>query len=94
MNWVTQWWLPEQAGVWNWQYLQDEEMERLHYASAAEIDPEKRGELLKQLQTVVDESYTCFMLGHLPRPVLYDKTKVVPAMLPNAEPRTEKFKKA
>ncbi|MGR3316297.1 ABC transporter substrate-binding protein [Roseovarius indicus] len=94
MNWVTQWWLPEQAGVWNWQYLQDDEMKRLHFESASEIDPEKRGELLKQLQTVVDESYTCFMLGHLPRPVLYDKTKVVPAMLPNAEPRTEKFKKA
>lgn len=94
MNWVTQWWLPEQAGVWNWQYLQDEEMKRLHFESASEIDPEKRGELLKQLQTRVDNSYTSFILGHLPRPVLYDKTKVVPSMIPNAEPRVRNFEKA
>lgn len=91
VTWAMQWLLPEQAGIWNWQYFIDEDYARLFDAASQELDPVKQDGLLKQAQARIDASYTTMVISHLPRFVLYNNERVVPAMKPNGHYRLEQF---
>lgn len=93
MSWSTQWFLPEQAGIWNWAYLISEDYKKLHYAAMSELDTKKRDQLFQDLQKIVADSYTFYWIAHPPRPVVYNAKKLEPAMKPNAEQRLELVKK-
>jgi len=94
MSWSTQWFLPEQAGSWNWEYFISEDFKNLHLAALSELDVKKRDQLLQDAQKLMNDSYTFYWIVHVPRAVLYNKKKIVPSMKPNAEPRLELFTKA
>ena len=93
MSWSTQWFLPEQAGIWNWEYLDSPQFVDLHYAAMQEIDLEKRHELLVEIQDVMDASAGYLWITNPPIPVMWSK-QIVPAMKPNGDPRFELFRKA
>ncbi|MGI9304373.1 MAG: ABC transporter substrate-binding protein [Gammaproteobacteria bacterium] len=94
VNWSSQWFLPEQAGIWNWEYYDDAEFVKLHHASMAEMDRDKRHQLLIDMQKRMDQTAAYVWITHPPRPVLYDVQKVVPQMMPNGAPRLDLFQKA
>lgn len=94
VTWGMQWLLPEQAGIWNWQYFTDEEFRRLFYEASKELDPVRQDAILRQAQERLDLSYTTTVIAHTPRVVLYNETKLVPAMTPNGAYRLEQYKRA
>ena len=93
LNWTTQWLLPEQAGIWNWQWYDSKKFEELHFASMAETDNAKRHQLLVDMQKEMDSSGAYLWITQPPRPIVW-RDHVVPAMKPNGDPRLELFKKA
>lgn len=93
VTWALQWILPEQAGIWNWQYFIDDEFKRLYDEATQELDPTKRDVILRKVQERIDLSYTSLILLHLPRVILYNNKHVVPAMKPDGNYRLEQFRK-
>jgi peptide/nickel transport system substrate-binding protein len=93
VTWALQWILPEQAGIWNWQYFVDTDFERLYHEATRELDPAKRDVILRKVQERIDLSYTSLVLAHLPRVILFDNKRVVPAMKPDGNYRLEAFRK-
>lgn len=92
MSWSTQWFLPEQAGIWNWEYFDSAEFVARHEAALKEMDPAERDRILREAQAAMDASHAFVWIAHPGRPVLYDAAKLEPAMLPNGIPRLELFK--
>ncbi len=93
LSWTTQWLLSTQAGVWNWQWFDSKEFDDLHFAAMAETDNGKRGQMLVDLQQMLDDSGCYLWITQPPRPMTWHDS-VVPAMKPNGDPRLELFKKA
>ena len=93
LSWTTQWLLPEQAGIWNWQWFDSKEFEDLHFAAMAETDERKRHDLLVDLQRELDASAAYLWITQPPRPIVW-RDHVIPAMKPNGDPRLELFRKA
>ena len=93
LNWTTQWLLPEQAGIWNWQWFQSEKFEALHFAAMAETDDARRHQLLVDMQKEMEASGAYLWITQPPRPIVW-RDHVVPAMKPNGDPRLELFRKA
>ncbi|TIX41133.1 MAG: hypothetical protein E5V40_11270, partial [Mesorhizobium sp.] len=58
VTWALQWILPEQAGIWNWQYFIDDDFKRLYDEATQELDPTKRDVILRKVQERIDLSYT------------------------------------
>lgn len=52
----TQWFLPEQVGIWNWERWNSPEYGELNEKQLAEFDPIKRGEYVKRMQDLCEES--------------------------------------
>ena len=93
LSWTTQWLLSTQAGVWNWQWFDSKEFDDLHFAAMAETDNARRGQMLKDLQQMLDDSACYLWITQPPRPMVWNNS-VVPAMKPNGDPRLELFTKA
>ena len=93
LSWTTQWLLPEQIGIWNWQWFESPEFTELHFAAMAETDDAKRHELLVKLQDSLDASGDFLWITQPPRPMVW-RDHVIPAMKPSGDPRLELFKKA
>jgi ABC-type transport system substrate-binding protein len=93
VTWALQWLLPEQAGVWNWQYFVDDEFKKLYIEATKELNAEKRNVILRKVQERLDLSYSALILLHLPRIILYNNRRVVPAMKPDGNYRLEAFTK-
>jgi peptide/nickel transport system substrate-binding protein len=93
VTWALQWLLPEQAGVWNWQYFVDDEFKKLYIEATKELNAEKRNVILRKVQERLDLSYSALILLHLPRIILYNNKRVVPAMKPDGNYRLEAFTK-
>jgi peptide/nickel transport system substrate-binding protein len=93
LSWSTQWLLPEQAGLWNWEYLDSQEFVALHKAALEELDPKKRHAQLVKIQNVMDETDGYLWITNPPIPVMYSD-KIIPAMKPNGDPRFDLFRKA
>lgn len=55
-NFLMQWFVTSQIGVWNWQRFASPEFDRLFDQSAAELDPAKRRDLVIEAQKIMDRS--------------------------------------
>ena len=85
LSWTTQWLLPEQIGIWNWQWFESPEFTELHFAAMAETDDAKRHELLVKLQDSLDASGDFLWITQPPRPMVW-RDHVIPAMKPSGDP--------
>jgi peptide/nickel transport system substrate-binding protein len=93
LSWTTQWLLSSQAGIWNWQWFESKEFDDLHFAALGETDNNKRSDMLKQLQQMLDDSACYLWITQPPRPMVWHDN-IAPAMKPNGDPRLELFKNA
>lgn len=88
--WSTQWFLAEQAGVWNWEWFKSDEFERLHYAAMAETDLDKRDEMYREMQDLMDASHSYVWLIHPPLALIYDES-IDPGLMPNGDYKLQDF---
>jgi peptide/nickel transport system substrate-binding protein len=90
-SWSTQWFLKDQKAVWNWEWLDNEEYDNLHYAALKENDKTKRSEMYYRMQEIMDESYGFIWIMHPPRVVL-SSGSVLPGLFPNGHLKLSAFK--
>jgi peptide/nickel transport system substrate-binding protein len=55
-NFLAQWFVSSQVGVWNWQRWANPEYDALFDKAAVELDPAKRAEMFVQAQKLMEES--------------------------------------
>jgi peptide/nickel transport system substrate-binding protein len=91
--WYTQWFTEEQVGVWNWERFNNPEFNSLHEKAMSESDPEKRDEMYRRMQDLMEESGAYLFITHEAVPVIYRNT-ITPAIRPDGLPLLRHFKKA
>jgi peptide/nickel transport system substrate-binding protein len=89
-SWATEWFTPEQVGVWNWERFNSEEFGELHRKAKLEADPEKRHQMYVRMQDLMEESGSYVFLTHEAVGVLTRDT-VASATMPNGTPIFYKF---
>jgi len=52
----TQWFVPEQIGVWNWERWNSPEYKALNDQQLGELDPKKRDEMVRKMQDLMEDS--------------------------------------
>jgi peptide/nickel transport system substrate-binding protein len=52
----TQWFVPEQVGIWNWERWNSPEYKELNDKQLAEFDAAKRGEYVRRMQDLMEDS--------------------------------------
>jgi len=92
-SWGTQWFLAEQKGIWNWEYLDDPEFEELHKKALGETDFDKRAAMYVRMQEIMDESGGYLWITYPPSAVVY-RDSVIPGMFPNGRMKLSAFKPA
>jgi peptide/nickel transport system substrate-binding protein len=90
---AAQWFTKEQVGIWNWERFKNEEYNELHKKAAVESDPEKRGQMYRRMQDLMEKSGAYHFITHEANPVIFRDT-IVPAMRPDGLPLLRYFKKA
>ncbi|MFO1062066.1 MAG: ABC transporter substrate-binding protein [Dongiaceae bacterium] len=92
-SWATEWFTPEQIGVWNWERFNSQEFGTLHKQAKAELDPEKRAGLYRRMQDLMEDSGAYVFLTHELRAYIC-RDGVVPEFKPDGEPMFAKFRPA
>ncbi len=92
-SWATVWFTPEQVGVWNWERFNDAEYKALHDQGLVEADFDKRDEIYKKMQGLMDESGCYVFLTHEVVGAIHRDT-IVPGLKPNGESLLQEFKPA
>lgn len=82
---ATSWFTTEQVGIWNWERFSNPEFDALHEAALSETDSEKRDEMYRRMQDMMEETGAYRFLTHEGSPVMYNDT-VKPALRPDARP--------
>jgi len=90
---ATQWFTQEQVGIWNWERFDNEEFNRLHKKASSEKDPQKRDEMYRRMQDLMEMSGAYVFLTHEANPVMY-RDDIDPGMRPDGIPLFRYFKKA
>jgi peptide/nickel transport system substrate-binding protein len=88
---ATEWFTPEQVGVWNWERFNNPEFGELHAAAKFEKDEQKRAGMYVRMQDLMEESGAYIFLTHERRAYLYRDTISV-ALNPAGEPLLRLFK--
>lgn len=89
-SYATEWFTCEQVGVWNWERVCNPEFDKLHAAAKTEKDVDKRAEMYRTMQTMMEESGAYVFLTHERIGYIYrDKFRV--EVNPAGEPLTGKF---
>lgn len=89
----TDWFVPEQIGVWNWERWNSPEFGKLSAEAKLETDTAKRNDMYVKMQDLMEESGSYIFLTHEATGVGYS-SKIVPALLPNGLPVFYAFKPA
>lgn len=90
---MTQWYISEQVGIWNWERWKDPEFDKLHYAALQESDPQKRGELYIRMQEIMEDTGAYVWLAFAPAQKIY-REWMEPVVVPGDHPYSQWFKKA
>ncbi|HEY7687538.1 MAG TPA: ABC transporter substrate-binding protein, partial [Dongiaceae bacterium] len=53
-SYATEWFTPEQIGIWNWEGFNSAEFAELHKAAKAEKDTAKRAQMYEKMQTLME----------------------------------------
>lgn len=88
---ATEWFVPEQIGVWNWEQFDNKEFEKLHDAALAETDAAKRGAMYVRMQDLMEQSGSYVFLTHEVAGSLVRDT-TVPALFPDGRPLHAAFR--
>jgi peptide/nickel transport system substrate-binding protein len=91
---AMQWFTCDQVGVWNWERFCNERFDDLHNKAVSETDPDKRDEMYREMQDIMEESGAFRFLTHEGSPVMYRNTVMAPATRPDGRPLFRYFKKA
>ncbi len=89
-SWATEWFTPEQVGVWNWERFNSPEFGELHRKAKLEADPGKRHEMYVRMQDMMEESGSYVFLTHEAVGVL-TRDSVSSATMPNGTPIFHRF---
>jgi peptide/nickel transport system substrate-binding protein len=89
---MTQWYIGEQVGVWNWERWKDAEFDKLHHAALQESDSKKRGEMYIRMQEIMEETGAYVWLAFKPAQKIY-RDWMEPVIVPGDHPYLQWFKK-
>jgi len=92
-SFATEWFTPDQIGVWNWERWKNEEFGELHKAALVELDPKKRNEMYIKMQDLMEESGSYVFLTHEATGLVH-RTSIAPALQPDGRPLLSEFKSA
>jgi peptide/nickel transport system substrate-binding protein len=92
-SFATDWFTPEQIGVWNWERWNSPEYGELNSKAKLETDPAKRHEMYVRMQDLMEESGSYVFLTHEAVGVGQSNT-ITPALMPNGNPIFYEFKPA
>ncbi|MGI9319216.1 MAG: ABC transporter substrate-binding protein [bacterium] len=84
-SYATAWFVTEQKGIWNWERYSDPEFDKLEATAKATTDNDKRAELYRQMQDMMEESGAYRFITHEATPVIYRNT-IKPAFRPDGLP--------
>jgi len=90
---ATAWFTAEQVGVWNWERFDNADFDKLHTSAMAELDVDKRAEMYRDAQNLMEESGAYRFITHEATPVMYRNT-IEPALRPDGLPLLRYFKTA
>jgi len=79
---ATQWFVPDQVGVWNWERWSNAEFGELDRKARAEVDPEKRSAMYVRMMDLMWEEAAYVPLVHEPLVAIYRDT-IDPQLLPD-----------
>jgi peptide/nickel transport system substrate-binding protein len=92
-SFATEWFTPDQIGVWNWERWNSPEFGELEEKAKVELDTQKRNEMYIHMQDLMEESGSYIFLTHEAVGVAYRDT-IQPAIMPDGRPIFHKFKDA
>ena len=92
-SYATEWFTCEQVGVWNWERVCNPEFDKLHAEAKAEKDVEKRAEMYRTMQAMMEDSGAYVFLTHERIGFIY-RDKYTVAVNPAGEPLTRSFASA
>jgi peptide/nickel transport system substrate-binding protein len=84
-SWATEWFTPEQVGVWNWERFDSPEFGELHRKARVELDPQKRQAMYVRMQDLMEESGSYVFLTHGSTGLVH-REGVSPALMPHGAP--------
>ena len=79
---MTQWFISDQVGVWNWERWSDEEFDQLFQDGLSETDPAKRHDMYVRMQEIMEDTGGYVWLMFPPNGVMYRKG-LEPVITPN-----------
>ncbi len=82
--WATAWFVKSQIGEWNWERFANDEYDRLHVAGMSELDPQKRDQMYRRMQDLMEQSGSYVFLTHGVNAVLH-RDNIRPALSPDAQ---------
>jgi len=91
--WGTQWFVSDQAGIWNWEWFKNPEFDRLHTEAMSTMDTNKRAGIYRKMQQLMDASDAFIWLAYEPLAVV-SINEIKPVFLPDSSAitRWELFK--
>jgi peptide/nickel transport system substrate-binding protein len=89
-SFATEWFTPEQVGVWNWERFNSAEFGELHLKAKSERDTATRAEMYRRMQDLMEQSGQYVFLTHELRAYIHSDT-VNAALKPDGEPDFRKF---
>ena len=90
---ATQWFIQDQIGIWNWERFRSDEFDQLNLQGVSEQDSDKRAEMYRRMQDIMEESGAYRFITHESTPVVFRNT-IVPALRPDGLPLLRYFKKS
>ena len=79
---MTQWYIKDQVGVWNWERWSDPEFDELNAKGLGETDTAKRHEIYVRMQEIMEGTGAYVFLSFPPNGVMYRKG-LEPVITPN-----------
>jgi len=79
---MTQWYISDQVGVWNWERWKDPEFDELFAAGLSETDDAKRNEIYIRMQEIMEDTGAYVWLMFPPLGVMY-RDDLEPVIQPN-----------
>ncbi len=92
-SYATAWFVTDQKGIWNWERYSDPEFDKLEAMAKATTDNDKRAEMYRKMQDMMEESGAYRFITHEATPVIYRNT-IKPAFRPDGLPLLRFFESA
>ena len=92
-SYATAWFVTDQKGIWNWERYSDPEFDSMEAMAKATTDNDKRAELYRKMQDMMEESGAYRFITHEATPVIYRNT-IKPAFRPDGLPLLRYFESA